>query len=463
MGDSRDANRVRNSLGLSFLGGELPLDLDLSRRDVLKIAGYGSLAAFIAACGGSTTTPGTASTGGKLALGSYLSDAAPKKGLQAVVDAFSAANGGTKVKVNTVDHGTFQNQINTYLQGTPDDAFTWFSGHRMRFFADKGLAAPIDDVWDAVKSNYTEGFAASVKGNDGHVYAVPTDYYPWAVFYRKDVFAAHNYQIPTNWDAFKALCDQMKKDGITPIAFADKDGWPAMGTFDIINLRLNGYDFHTELCVGKQKWTDPRVAKVFQKWSEITPYYSQAFAGLTWQEAAQQLLHKKAGMYVLGLFVSEQFVQGGSTTDLDQLDFFPFPDMGTAYDAEKALDAPIDVYMMAKKSPTLSADSGQAKAFLEFMAKGSSQVTFWKSAPGAIPTATDADQSQYPALTKKAAQIVANAKRITQFFDRDSRPDFSGPNSMQGFLLKYLGNPKQDTSSLQGQMQAFWDALPPET
>ena len=80
----------------------------------------------------------------------------------------------------------------------------------------------------------------------------------------------------------------------------------------------------------------------------------------------------------------------------------------------------------------------------------------------AIPTANDADPSQYPALTKKAAQIVSSAKRITQFFDRDSRPDFSGPNSMQGFLLKYLSNPKQDTGTLQGQMQSFWDALPPE-
>ena len=465
MGDSRDADRARGRLALPFTDAELPLNLDLSRRDVLKIAGYGSVAAFIAACGGpsTTTSTGTTAKGGSTSLGSYLSDAVPKKGLQAVVDAFITANGGTKVKVNTVDHGTFQNQINSYLQGTPEDVFTWFSGHRMRFFASKGLAAPIDDVWSDVKSNFTEGFAASIKGDDTHAYAVPTSYYPWAVFYRKDVFAAHNYQVPTNWDAFKALCDQMKKDGLTPIAFADKDGWPAMGTFDIINLRLNGYDFHTELCVGKQKWTDARVANVFKKWSEITPYYSQAFAGLTWQEAAQQLLHKKAGMYLLGLFVSEQFVQGGNTTDLDQLDFFPFPDMGTQYDAEKALDAPIDVYMLAKKSPTLNADSGQAKAFLEFISKGSTQMLYFKASPGAIPTANDADQTQFPALTKKAAQIVSSAKRITQFFDRDSRPDFSGPNSMQGFLLRYLANPKQDTSSLQGQMQSFWDALPSET
>jgi multiple sugar transport system substrate-binding protein len=455
-------DRRSSKFRLPGLDRELSLYNELTRRDVLKIAGYGSLAAFIAACGGgTTTTTSTTAKGGATSIGSYLSDAVPKKGLQDVVDAFAAANGGTKVKINTVDHGTFQNQINSYLQGTPEDTFTWFSGHRMRFFAQKGLAAPIDDVWNDVKSNFSEGFANSVKGDDGHVYAVPTSYYPWALFYRKDVFQAGNYKIPTTWDGLKALCEQMKKDGLTPIAFADKDGWPAMGTFDILNLRLNGYDFHTELCVGKQKWTDPRVANVFKKWSELTPYYSPAFAGLTWQEAAQQLLRKKAGMYLLGLFVAEQFVAGG-TADLDQLDFFPFPDMGTQYDAEKALDAPIDVYMMSKKSPSLNADQGQAKAFLEFVSKGSTQIIYWKASPGAIPTANDADQSQYPALTKKAAQIVGSAKRITQFFDRDSRPDFSGPNSMQGFLLRYLANPKQDTTSLQGQMQSFWDSLPPE-
>ena len=458
MGDSRHQKILVPGTDI-----ELPLDLDLSRRDVLKIAGYGSLAAFIAACGGtSTTTTSVTAKGGNMSLGSYLSDAVPKKGLQDVVDAFTSANGGTKVKVNTVDHGTFQNQINSYLQGTPEDVFTWFSGHRMRFFAKKGLAQPIDDVWNDVKSNFTEGFAASVKGDDGHVYALPTSYYPWAIFYRKDVFKAGNYNIPTNWDDFKKLCDQMKKDGLIPIAFADKDGWPAMGTFDILNLRMNGYDFHVGLTGGQQKWTDPRVTNVFKKWAEITSYYSPAFAGLTWQEAAQQLLKKKAGMYLLGLFVSEQFVGSGNPDDLAQLDFFPFPDLGTQYDSEKALDAPIDVYMLAKKSPTLGSDSGQSKAFLEFLSKGSTQITYWRASPGAIPTANDADPSQYPALTKKAAQIVSNAKRITQFFDRDSRPDFSGPNSMQGFLLKYLSNPKQETSGLQGDMQKFWDSLPPE-
>ena len=33
----------------------------------------------------------------------------------------------------------FQDAISSYLQGTPDDVFTWFAGYRMQFFAAKGL------------------------------------------------------------------------------------------------------------------------------------------------------------------------------------------------------------------------------------------------------------------------------------------------------------------------------------
>jgi multiple sugar transport system substrate-binding protein len=105
---------------------------------------------------------------------------------------------------------------------------------------------------------------------------------------------------------------------------------------------------------------------------------------------------------------------------------------------------------------------GQAKAFLEFFSKGSTQLIVFKNAPGFIPTANDTDTSGYSPLQKKAQQIISQAKRITQFFDRDSRPDFAGPNGMQSFLLTYLKNPKQDLSNLQGTMQKFWDSLPPE-
>src|SRR5204862_334921 len=97
----------------------------------------------------------------------------------------------------------------------------------------------------------------------------------------------------------KATAVQMGK--VTQLTrFTDKDGWPAMGTFDIINMRLNGYAFHIRLMAGKESWNTPQVKNVFKTWSELLPYYSQGALGLTWQEGTTQLENKQAGMYLLG-------------------------------------------------------------------------------------------------------------------------------------------------------------------
>src|SRR5207244_4678692 len=208
---------------------------------------------------------GRSVVGGTVTFGSNASDPVPKKATAAVLAAFTKKT-GTKVQVNTVDHNTFQQQINTYLQGRPQDVFTWFAGYRMQFFAQKGLLSPIDDVWKTLGPTFSPAMHAASKGLDGHYYFVPIYNYPWAVFYRKSVFKQHGYTVPTTWDQFIALAKKMKTDGLTPIAFTDKDGWPAMGTFDILNMRINGYDFHVRLMAGKESWDSAKVKAVFNQW-----------------------------------------------------------------------------------------------------------------------------------------------------------------------------------------------------
>ena len=149
--------------------------------------------------------------------------------------------------------------------------------------------------------------------------------------------------MPKTLDDLTKLADKMKKDGLVPIAFADKDGWPAMGTFDILNMRINGYQYHVDLMAHKKPWTDPGVTKVFQTWQSLLPYHQDGALGRTWQDAAKGLQQKKAGMYLLGLFVTQQFPE-----EPRDVDFFTFPAIDSAIGAD-ALDAPIDGFMMAKK------------------------------------------------------------------------------------------------------------------
>jgi multiple sugar transport system substrate-binding protein len=160
------------------------------------------------------------------------------------------------------------------------------------------------------------------------------------------------------------------------------------------------------------------------------------------------------------MFLSQQFQTAGQAA-LDDLDFFPFPALGTQYDAENALDAPIDGFMLSANSPTKDKDLDASKAFVEYLGQPATQVTWVTGDKSNIAAAKDADTSGYTGLQKKAAEIIGNAQRITQFLDRDTRPDFAGPNGMQAFLLDWLQKPDQDMSAFQGKIQQFWDSLPP--
>lgn len=404
-----------------------------SRRSLLRGAGGTALLAgagipLLSACGGS----GSGSDPKAVSLGSNASDAVPKKAYESVYAAFKKQS-GLSVDVNTKDHNTFQEQINSYLQGTPDDVFNWFAGYRMQFFAAKGLASPIDDVWAKIGDNFPEAMKKLSKGADGKYYFVPLTTYPWAVFYRKSVFQQHGYKVPATWDELVALCKQMKKDGLVPIAFGDKDAWPAMGTFDQINFRLNGYDFHVELMAGKASWTDAKVKDVFDHWAEILPYHQDGFMGRTWQDAAQTLVAKKAGMYLLGSFVAQQFT---NKADLDDLDFFAFPEINSAY-GQDTVEAPTDGFMVSK-SPKNHA--GVVK-LLEYLGTPAAEELYLKTDPSVVAASSKADTSSYSALQKKAFEMIGSAKSLTQFMDRDSRPDFTA-TVMQPGLQKFLQNPK---------------------
>ena len=116
--------------------------------------------------------------------------------------------------------------------------------------------------------------------------------------------------------------------------------------------------------------------------------------------------------------------------------------------------------MISSKSKTLTDDLANAKAYCEFWAKGTTQLLMYQANNGFIPTASDADTTKFDVLTQKAVQIVSGAQRITQFLDRDTRPDFAGANAMQSFLLNFLKTPGQDLAALQKSIQDFWDKLP---
>ncbi len=429
------------------------VDRRMMLKGLLGAAGVAALPATLAACSsssGSSASPSGGAASGTVTLGSNASDAVPKKAFQAVYDAFHAKNAGISVKVNTKDHNTFQEQINSYLQATPDDVFTWFAGFRMQFFASKGLSNKINDVWDKIGGNFPQSVHDLSKGQDGNYYFVPIYYYPWAVFYRKSVFQAHNYTVPTTWNDFITLCQKMKSDGLTPLAFGDKDQWPAMGTFDYLNMRTNGYEFHMDLMHGKAAWTDAKVKAAFAHWTEILPYHQDGYIGRKWEDAAQTLIQKKAGMYLLGTFVAQQ---ASNPDDLADLDFFAFPSIDTQW-AQDSVEAPVDGFMLSKGPKNRAA----AVKLLEFIGSAEGEGAYLKVDSSYNAIVNGYDTSGYNAIQKKSATLFGSAQHVSQFMDRDANPAFTS-TVMQPQLQAFLQNPGNIgsiLSQIEQQKQAIY-------
>ena len=141
------------------------------------------------------------------------------------------------------------------------------------------------------------------------------------------------------------------------------------------------------------------------------------------------MLKEETAMYTIGMFIDQQWAD---SEDPDDLDFFTFPEFDPAIGAD-VVEAPIDGWMMAAKPH----NEKKAKELLTYLATADAIQYKLDADPSVISPRTDQDQSNYSKLQKKAVELITNASAISQFLDRDTRPDFASTvisPSLQNFL-----------------------------
>jgi multiple sugar transport system substrate-binding protein len=383
---------------------------------------------------------------GELTVGSNYSDAVPKQALHATLDSFPNKN--VTIKLNEVDHNTFQENITTYLQN-PDDVIPWFAGYRMQYFAAQDLLGPIDDVWaSGLSDTMSEGFKLASTGHDGKLYFVPITYYCWGIHYRPSLFEENGWTPPASYEDLKTLATDMQAKDIVPFALGNDGRWPAMGTFDQLNFRMNGYQFHMDLMAGQESWTDDKVKNVFTEWASLLPFHQENPNGRTWEEAGSALVNKEAGMMTLGNFVGQLFPDG----DTSDLDFFPWPEMNPEFGTD-TIEAPIDGWMMAKAPKNPDA----AKELLLYIGSADGQTVYLSKDPSVIGASLKLDTAPYTALQKKVLEAVSAAPTVTQFLDRDTSPEFASNVAGQAFA-DFISDPSSIDSILD-DMQAQAEAI----
>ncbi|WP_017615482.1 ABC transporter substrate-binding protein [Nocardiopsis salina] len=370
-------------------------------------------------------------------------------GMDDLLDVFHAATDYT-VEVDNFEPNSYQESINNYLQGTPDDVVAWFGGYRLRFFAERGLISDLSHLWDGpLADSFSQAHKELCTGGDGKQYLVPYYSYPWAFYYRPSLFAENGYEPPATRAELLDLCERMRGDGLEPIGYGNREGWPAMGTFDHLNLRINGPEFHTDLANGDAAWDGPEVREVFSAWAELLPHHQPDPLGRSFDEAQAALMRKECGMLLAGLFVAQALPED----EADDLDFFVFPEYDPAV-GTGAVEAPTDGFMLSANPRNPEG----AEALLTHIGGLEAQELYADSDPQALPAHVDTDTARFNDLERKALELIDGAESVTQFLDRDTRPDFAAVVAIPAFqrFLRQPDDIREITSDLERQKRSVF-------
>ncbi|WP_408008229.1 ABC transporter substrate-binding protein [Pseudalkalibacillus sp. A8] len=178
--------------------------------------------------------------------------------------------------VITPDYTAYQTNIQQSL-GTNNapGIFTWWAGSQLETLVKNDMVEDLTDQWNKyyLKNGVSEEVAKALTV-DGKIYGAPLNIIYNGVYYNKEIFEKYGLKEPTTFEEFLALCETLKKKGITPIGIGNtwqSFSWPQalMGSMDP--------DLYDEWTSGKIQFTDKRVKKVFYQWIDMVKkgYFSK--------------------------------------------------------------------------------------------------------------------------------------------------------------------------------------------
>ena len=370
-------------------------------------------------------------SGGSITVTGPERDESEAGSLQQVLGAWGEENG---VEVTYTGDADWEANINTQVQGgNPPDISIFPQPGKLADFARAGnVVALTDDVTASVNENWAESWASY--GNvDGTQYGVPVKSdLKSLVWYQPARFEADGYEIPTTFDEFTALIEEMAAaDGPKPLCVGVESGQATGWTFtdwteDMV-LRQHGPDVYDQWVSHEIPFNDPQIVESMQTvldiWSDENVFASGGnIAATAFQDNGQPLVDGECYMHRQASFYSAFIPEGTPFADGSEeaVDVFYFPDidgskpvLGAGTLAAAFNDEPATMALLAYMSTPDYAEARQ-KAQAELKGGGAALSGFLSAVKGQDP-------SVYQPLEQSFLEILESSD-IVRFDASDLMP-----------------------------------------
>ncbi|WLR99635.1 ABC transporter substrate-binding protein [Shinella sumterensis] len=195
---------------------------------------------------------------------------------------------------------------------TPDLGYTWPAASVLAGYARTGKVAPLDDYYKKYGWENVNSFYRGRNSYQGKLYAVPMEQDLMGVYYNKAMFTELGIAVPTTYAEFKNVVEKIKAAGRVPIAFGNRDRWPATNTMSLILGLTAGRASEEKVFFGDEPWNNPKfklAAETFQRWAN-DGYFPRGFNGIGYDEANALFLGGRAAMTITGTWVLQDMARG---------------------------------------------------------------------------------------------------------------------------------------------------------
>jgi len=201
------------------------------------------------------------------------------------------------------------------------DVFTYDTGPGFGgVLADAGLLRPLEDAYRQNGWNIYD-WAKRRATYSGTVYGVPDQVQEIVVYYNKDLVPEE----PKTVDELRRIADELKGQGIIPLAFGNQEQWPAGHMFSIGMSNVLGREGLVDLFYGDGRWDTPEVVKpidlFFRDFVE-SGYYPESVNGVAYDGANTLFYSANAAMLPTGTWLVPEIVEAIQDFEVG---FFPFP------------------------------------------------------------------------------------------------------------------------------------------
>lgn len=148
------------------------------------------------------------------------------------------------------------------------------------------------------------------------VYSVPYVANAAGILYNKDMFDEHNWDIPTTWDEFMALCDEIQASGIQPLYFGFKDTWTCLAPWNSLAVDLAPADVCQQVNRGETTFSD-EYREVSEKMLELLPYGPEDPYAYNYNDACTAFANGESAMYTIGNYAVPQIQSVNPDMNID--------------------------------------------------------------------------------------------------------------------------------------------------